>query len=272
MSPTDQSRFDELYQQHLIALKLAGKARKTIDAYGRAVRHLATFLDRCPDDVTKPELDAFFAHLVDARSWSAVKIDRNGIRFFFERVLGRKLPWIDLVQAPKVVSMPDVLTQDEIARILRATSRLDYRTFWFVNYSMGLRLGETLRLTVADIDAARHVVHIRNAKGNRDRFVVLPDTALAALRALWAIHRHPRLLFPGRAAPGGGAAPGVLDRGSLQKAFGRVVAQCGIRKHVSIHSLRHSYATHLIEAGLSLRAVQELLGHAHPNTTPATCA
>lgn len=125
-----------------------------------------------------------------------------------------------------------------------------------------MRLGEALNLTVADIDAARGQVHVRGGKGRKDRFVVLPSLTLGCLRRYWRDHRHPQLLFPGN-----GSSTGVMDRGSTQKAFARVVADCGIRKHVSIHSLRHAYATHLIEVGLNLRGVQELLGHACPQTT-----
>ena len=132
---------------------------------------------------------------------------------------------------------------------------------------MGLRLGETLRLTVADIDAAHMRLHVRNSKGNTDRFVILPDLALAVLRREWRRHRHPTLIFPGRPGPDNTPALGVMDKGTTQNAFARVVLDCGIRKHVSIHSLRHSYATHLIEAGLNLRGVQEQLGHASPDTT-----
>ena len=105
------------------------------------------------------------------------------------------------------------------------------------------------------------------AAARKDRFVYLPALTLTSLRGLWRRHRHPQWLFPGRLAVDGGPAPGVMDRGSTQKAFARVVADCGIRKHVSIHSLRHAYATHLIEAGLNLAGVQTLLGHAYPETT-----
>jgi integrase/recombinase XerD len=138
--------------------------------------------------------------------------------------------------------------------------------FWLTAYSLGLRLGESLRLRVGDIDSARHQVHVRAGKGRKDRFVVLPALTLICLRRYWRDHRHPEFLFPGTAF-GGMPAPGVMDRGSTQNAFSRVVADCGIRKQVSIHSLRHAYATHLIEVGLNLRGVQELLGHACSKTT-----
>jgi integrase/recombinase XerD len=124
-------------------------------------------------------------------------------------------------------------------------------------------LGEALNLRVGDIDAGRGQVHIRNGKGHKDRFIVLPALTLACLRRYWREHRHRELLFPGN----GSSGTSVMDRGSTQKAFARVIADCKINKDVSIHSLRHAYATHLIEVGLKLRGVQELLGHSCPKTT-----
>lgn len=267
MNATEQSRFDVLYQNHLTALTLQGKARKTIESYAFAVRRLAQHLDRCPDNLSSDELRDYFAALIQSHSWSAVKIDRNGIRFFHEHVLKAPMPWIDMIKPPRIQSLPDVLAREEIERIIRHTRVSRYQTFWLVAYSMGLRLGEALSLTIADIDSTRMLVHIRQGKGNKDRFVLLPELTLQVLRREWCRHRHPRWLFPGKAATGGGPAPGVMDRGTTQRAFAQAVRDSGVRKKVSIHSLRHSYATHLVEIGVNLRGVQELLGHACPNTT-----
>jgi len=267
MNEREKSRLDELYQKHVRALKLHGYADKTIEAYSLAVRRVAEQLDRCPDHLTREELETYFVDLVASHSWSTVKLDRNGLRFFYENVVGRELPWINLIKAPVIKSLPDVLTQQEIARIVLRTEERRFQTFWFVTYTLGLRLGETLHLEVGDIDGEQRRVHVRRGKGNRDRFVILPKLTLVALRRHWTSHRHPRLLFPGRVGGAGAPASGVMDRSTTQHAFKRVVADCGIHKHVSIHSLRHAYATHLIEAGLNLRAIQEQLGHANPTTT-----
>lgn len=267
MLATEKSRFDSLYQNHLTALKLRGHADKTIEAYGRAVRRLAERLDRCPSDVTKEKLNEHFAGLRESHAWATIKLDRNGIRFFFEEVLDKPLPWIDLIKAPKTQRLPDVLTQDEIARIIRTTRRFDFRCFWFVTYSMGLRLSESLNLEIGDIDAQRRYVHVRNSKGNKDRFVTLPTMTLAVLRKLWVSHKHLRLLFPDRPSCEGTPAPNVMSPSNVQKGFKRAVLDSRIHKRVSIHSLRHGYATHMIEAGLNLRAIQQQLGHACPKTT-----
>ena len=267
MKPKSQSRFDRLYDEHLRALKRHGKADKTIEAYGRAVRRLADFVDDCPDALSVDELNAYFEWLIDNRGWSTVKLDRNGIRFFYEEVLGKTMPWLDMIRPPKVQALPDVLSIEEIARLVAATRERRYRIFWLATYSMGLRLGETLALQVGDIDSQRMRVHVRLAKGKKDRFVILPTLTLQALRSWWREHRHPQWLFPGLLHSQAIPAPQVMDRGTTQRAFKRAAEDARIRKQVSIHSLRHSYATHLVEAGLNLRGVQDQLGHASPTTT-----
>jgi site-specific recombinase XerD len=126
MDPKEKSRFDTLYQKNLAALTRQGKADKTIDAYTRAVRRLADFVDRCPDNLSIDELKSFFSALINTHSWSTVKLDLNGLRFFYKHVINQELPWIDIVKPPKVQSMPDILTPDEIARIIHQTRK--YRT------------------------------------------------------------------------------------------------------------------------------------------------
>lgn len=267
MKPKAQARFDRLYDEHLRALKRHGKADKTIEAYGRAVRRLSDFINDCPDALSVDVLNAYFEWLIDNRGWSTVKLDRNGIRFFYEEVLGKTMPWLDMVRPPKVQALPDVLTVNEIARLIACTRERRFRIFWLATYSMGLRLGETLNLQISDIDSDRMRVHVRLGKGKKDRFVILPSLTLQALRSWWREHRHPRWLFPGRHHSETAPAAQVMDRGTTQRAFKRAAEDARIRKQVSIHSLRHSYATHLVEAGLNLRGVQDQLGHASPTTT-----
>ena len=138
-----------------------------------------------------------------------------------------------------------------------------YQSLFFILYTLGLRLGEGLRLTVADIDSAQQQVHIRDAKGGKDRLVPLPTLTLEVLRLHWQTHRHPSLLFPGL----GKHADKPMYRGGVQKALKRVCADCKINKRISPHSLRHCYATHLLQQGLDLRSLQMLLGHGSLNTT-----
>lgn len=232
MNASEQIRFDKLYKRHLRALKLRGLSDKTIDVYARAVRRIAQYYDCCPDRLTTEQLEVHFAELVKSHSWSTVKVDRNGLQFFYEHVLKRDWSWIHLIKAPKIQSLPDILTLAEVERLIGATCKLRYRVFLLTTYSMGLRLGETLALEVGDIDGERKQVHIRRGKGHKDRLVPLPDLTYQALRALWCKHRHPRLLFP---SPVGSSerirsATTPMDRGGAQAAMKAVVVHCGIKK------------------------------------------
>ncbi len=232
MISSEQTRFDSLYRRHLRALKLQGMSDSTIDVYARGVRRITQYYDCCPDRLTTEQLEAYFAELVESHSWSTVKVDRNGLQFFWKHVLKRDWSWIKIIKAPKIQSLPDILTLAEVEQLIGATRKLRYRVFLLATYSMGLRLGETLALEVGDIDAQRKQVHIRRGKGHKDRLVPLPDLTYQALRALWCKHRHPRLLFPN---PVGSPervrkAATHMDRGGSQAAMKAVVAQCGIKK------------------------------------------
>lgn len=186
MNKAQQKRFESLYQQHLNALKRQGKSKATIDAYSRAVRRITTFFDRCPDRLTTNDLKDYFTSLVKSHSWSTVKLDRNGLQFFYKHIINKQWQWIDIVKPPQVKSLPDILTPDEISLIINSTREIRYQTYILTVYSMGLRLGEALNLKVGDIDAKRHRLHVRCGKGRKDRFVTLPDRALLALRQYWS--------------------------------------------------------------------------------------
>ena len=268
MNKAQQKRFDSLYRKHVNALRRQGKADATIDAYARAIRRLGEFFD-CPVDVLNPEqLEGYFDALVKTHSWSTVKVDRNGLQFFFKHVLKRDWQWVDIVKPPEVKTLPDVLTLKEVERLINGTRELRYQTFILAAFSMGLRLGEALTLSVGDIDSERMRVHIRGAKGKKDRYVTLPGVTLEALRRYWATHRHPALLFPGgRTVEQRHQAKRVMDRGGLQKSFKTIVRSVGIHKAATVHTLRHSYGLALTDAGVSLRAVQEAMGHQDPRTT-----
>ena len=269
MHPTEQARFTPLYQQMLQALQLQGKRPKTVDAYARAVRRIADFFNRCPDNLSAQELKCYFASLVQSHSWSTVKLDRNGLQFFFRHVLDRQWQWIDIIKPPIVHTLPDILSRDETFQVINQVQQLRYRVFLFTLYSMGLRLGEGIRIEVGDIDSARARLHVRNAKGGKDRYVILPEATIAVLRRWWCFHRHPRLLFPSPAVGAGKMAEAStpMDRGGVQAAMKAAVAECGIQRKITVHSLRHGYATHLLELGVDLREIQSLLGHVRPETT-----
>jgi integrase len=232
MNQTELNRFNKLYQRHQRLLKLQGKSQKTIDAYSRSVRRIRDHFDCCPDELTLEQLETYFGELVDTHSWSTVKIDRNGLQFYWRYVLKRDWLWVNIIKPPKIYTIPDILSPVEIEQIIGATRKLRYRVFLLTTYSMGLRLEEALSLQVGDIDAGLKRVHIRRGKGHKDRLVPLPDLTLLALRALWNKHRHPYLIFPNAR----GSLETIqqvtthMDRGGAQNAMKVVVTECGIKK------------------------------------------
>lgn len=232
MKQKEVKRFEILYDRHLKKLKLQGKADKTIDAYSRAVRRVKDHFDCCPDALSIEQLEEYFVQLVEKYSWSTVKLDRLGLMFFWKHVLEKDWQWLNIVKAPKVKSIPDILTREEIARLIVATEKLRYRVFLFTTYSMGLRLEEALSLEVGDIDVGYKRVHIRRGKGHKDRLVPLPDRTLKALRILWKEHCHPRLLFPNYRGSQEAIlqATSHMNTGGTQQAMKAVVESCGIKK------------------------------------------
>ena len=232
MSAVATTIFDKNYQLLLKHLKLKGLQPKTIQAYSRAIRRVGDYFDYQIEHLTEADLMDYFTDLRETHSWSSVKLDLYGLKFYHEHVL--KTPWVapGLIKPPRSQRLPDIVTVEEAERIFLATQVLSYRVFFFTLYSLGLRLGEGLRLTVADIDGARARVHIRNAKGNKDRLVPLPRVTYELLRSFWRRHRNPVLLFPNRhgGLPGARTARTPLDRGGVQKALRAVVESCGLKK------------------------------------------
>lgn len=263
MNTPQAQRYNYLYEQHLINLSLQGKRPSTIDAYARAVRRITAFFDKAPDTLTTADLKQYFNSLIQTHSWSTIKLDRNGLQLFYRYTLDKQWEWLAIVKPPQVGRIPDILTPTQVSAIINKTKQLRYQVFFMTLYSMGLRLSEGLNLTIHDIDKSTMLVHIRNGKGGKDRMVPMPELTLLALRAYWKTHRHERLIFPGTQLKNN--TP--MDKGSVQKALKKVLSDCRIQKLISPHSLRHCFATHLLEQGLDLRSLQQLLGHASLNTT-----
>lgn len=233
MKASTEALFKKNYQLHLKHLKLKGLQPKTIEAYSRAIRRIGEFFNYKINNLSEQQLTDYFTDLLSTHSWSAVKLDMYGLKFFYQYVLRK--PWknINLIKSPRRAQrLPDIVTLEEAATLFSTTEKLSYRVFYFTLYSLGLRLGEGLRLQVGDIDAVRQRVHIRAAKGNKDRFVPLPDATLNVLRRFWSVHRNPDLLFPNRKAglQGSSSATTPLDRGGIQSTLRIVTQQCGIKK------------------------------------------
>ena len=231
--PADYSEpFATQYRAHLQHLQLKGLQPKTIDAYARAMRRIGAHFNFEVSALSPAQLSDYFTSMLTQHSWSGVKLDLYGLKFFTLHVLGQPWTMPGFIRAPKTSRLPDIVSIEQVQAIVDNTRCLSYRVFFFTLYSLGLRLGEGLALTVADVDADRMRVQVRNAKGNRDRLVPLPQATLALLRRFWSVHRHPRLLFPSRAAGQAGAhtASSPLDRGGVQRTLARVAQDIGLKK------------------------------------------
>ncbi|MEJ2559483.1 MAG: tyrosine-type recombinase/integrase [Anaerolineae bacterium] len=182
----------------------------------------------------------------------------------YEQTLHQEWPTLALVRPPRERRLPVVLSREEVHRILGCLRRSCYQACLSTIYSCGLRLQEGVHLRVSDIDSARMLIHVRG-KGNKDRYVPLPGRTLELLRAYWATHRHPVFIFPDRQDLI--SAKGPMSKRGVQYAFGAALKASGIRKRASVHTLRHSWATHLLEAGVNLRQLQVWLGHGSLSTT-----
>ncbi len=232
MTPSIESKYNHYYSQHCKHLKLQGLQPKTIEAYSRGIRRIAAYFNGHLDDLSQDQLLDYFHDLLDRLSWSAVKLDLYGLKFFYTHVLKRSWVEIPMIKPPRSTRIPNIISVDEAQQLFIATRRLSYRVFFFTIYSLGLRLGEGLRLQVGDIDASRQRVHIRNAKGNKDRLVPLPLKTLLVLRRFWSVHKHPVFLFPNRkrGLEFAHLAESPLDRGGIQVAMKAVVQEMRLKK------------------------------------------
>ena len=233
---------------------------------------MSEFYGKSPDQLSPEDIRQYCIHLKThkqvARQTSTQAI--CAIKLFWEKTLQR--PWpheLQLVRANPQFKLPVVLSAAEVRRLLACVPALDHRVCLITIYSCDLRLGEGLRLQVRDIDSERRLLHIRAGKGNQDRYVPLPERTLLLLRQLWKTHRHPALLFPAKGHSGLGAATATepMCRTTLQRAFRLALKASGVKKEAHIHTLRHSYATHLLEKGENLRQIQVNLGHKSPVVT-----
>jgi len=261
-----------LRQRMIEDMQLRGFSARTRECYVAGVRQLAEHYRRSPDLLTEEDLRQYFLYLANEKkvARATATIALCGIKFFYEQTLQRQWTTLKFVRPPREKKLPVVLSRDEVRRTLAEVRIPVYRACLTTIYACGLRLLEGAHLQVPDVDSGRMLLHI-HGKGKQDRYVPLPDPTLALLRAYWRTHRSPVWLFPAPTRHGlahslahGG---GPVTRSSLQSAFRRALRRTGLAKRAHVHTLRHSYATHLLEAGVNLRLIQENLGHRSARTT-----
>ncbi len=261
----------ELRKRMIECLQLRGLSERTQESYVRAVRQLAEHYHKSPDLITEEELRQYFLYLKNVKHYSrsTATIAICGIKFFFERTLEKDWTTFSLVRPAPEKKLPVILSVAEVRKVLSLIRLPRYRVCLSTIYSCGLRLQEGTNLHVADIDSARLMLHVRHGKGAKDRYVPLPTRTLELLRQYWKQHRNPRLRFPaeGRNHIDLAQATEPLSKSSVQDAFHAALKESGNHKRASVHTLRHSWATQLLEAGVNLRLIQEWLGHSSPATT-----
>ena len=264
--------FETVWHQKMVkALRVAGMGECTQETYVRTMRKLSEFYNKTPDKITEEELVDYFIHRQEVTEWSpaTMRICYSGIKFFFINVLKRKWHTLKLAKAKRERRLPAILSREEVRKFFSFVNTPHNYAYLQTVYSCGLRLQEGLFLEVSDIDGKRNMVHVHRGKGARHRYVPLPQVTYQLLRKYWLTHRNQRLIFPavGRGHNKGPVSKVPMSIEGVQGAFRRAKHEAGIQKRASIHTLRHSYATHLLEAGVNLRIIQKNLGHSNIETT-----
>lgn len=245
-------------------LRLRNYSHKTIKAYLSCLRSfIRYFRPRHPRELTEQDIRDFLLHLIEAKKLAPATVNQifNALRFLYVELY--KMPFvIGSIPRPRTEKhLPVVLSQEEVLKIFDAINNLKHRVLLMLIYSAGLRVGESVRLRIEDIDSTRKLIHLRSAKGKKDRYTLLSDSVLDKLREYYKAYKPKEYLFEGA-----NGRKHLAER-SVQSIFKDAVAKTGIRKRVSVHTLRHSFATHLLESGTDLRYIQEILGHSSSKTT-----
>lgn len=235
---------------------------KTVKSYIYYNRELLNFTSKSPSDINDIDIKNYLLHLAEERQSATSTLNQaiNALKFYYGTMLNKKFVY-EVKRPRKDRKLPVVLSKEEVAKILSSVDNLKHKAILILVYSAGLRVGEVVKLKPEDIDSERKLIHVKGSKGRKDRYTLLSAKALEILRGYWRKYKPEKWLFEG-------AKEGRhLSIRSVDKIFRNACKKAGIIKDVSVHTLRHSFATHLLEGGTDLRYIQELLGHAHSKTT-----
>lgn len=252
-----------LRERMLTDLRLRNYSPRTIECYTQCVARFARHFGRSPADLGPEQIRTYQQHLVETKhaSWTLINQTVCALRFLYSVTLQRPttIAFIRFPRQPK--RLPVILSRAEVARFLTAVAHPKHRAVLMTMYAAGVRLSEALHLRVTDVDSARPCLRVAQGKGQQDRYTLLPPTLLAALRSYWRLSRPTPWLFPGR------RPDQPLTLTAIQRRCAPPARRAGLTKAVSTHTMRHCFATHLLEAGVDLRTIQLLLGHRHLETT-----
>ena len=253
-------------------LVLAGRSEETQKSYLREMKKMAAYLSASPDSISEDDLRKYILYIKNDLQLdpNSLKVTHAALKFFYRNTCVRDWATLSKLKVQNQLKLPTVLAIDETHLLINTIQKPTFQCFFWTVYSLGLRMQETLHLQVRDIDSKRMLVHVRRGKGSKDRFVPLPLRTLEMLRAHWVTHRNPQWIFPceGRNHKQAPTATAPMSESSAQLCIRKVVKQLGWdQRRISTHTLRHCYATHLLEAGVNLRQIQKYLGHKYLTTT-----
>jgi len=243
---------------------LVGLAQSTQDRYLYVVTHLQKYYDKSPDKLSEEEIRGYLLYLLNDKKFSpnSYNVHIYALRFFYCVTLRQPLRKLDLPRTKVTYKLPDILNSDEVQEIIKATDNIKYRTLLITIYGTGLRMSEALNLRMKDIDSHRMTLHIRNAKGGKDRYVILSPVVHQALQRYWKACRFVDYVFPSK-----NNQHKPLTSNSVSRVFKSSKARAGVTKKGGVHSFRTAFATHLLESGADIFAIKELLGHASIQST-----
>lgn len=262
-------KINNWYKEFTNKLELTGLSPRTVDVYSRAVKQLQDHYSKNPKKITELEVQEYLLYRKNTSKWAKPTLNTAlcGIRYYYQMMLDVNWKLFKIAKFGRENKLPTVLTKEEVDRLLSCVRPFNNYVYLVLVYTCGLRLSEALNIEVSDIDRARMTIHIHRGKGAKDRLIPLPSKTLKLLERYWKTHRHSRFLFPRtqtnkQGAPINNLAVDTVNKGCAQHAMRQAVKRAKInKKGVSVHTLRHSYATHLLESGVNLRYIQIYLGH-----------
>jgi site-specific recombinase XerD len=254
---------DDLIKKMTVEIQLRGLSESTLTEYSKCVRIFEGFCGKSAAEATENEIKAFLHHLIAEKKLASTSVNlfNSALRFLYQKTLKREWNPENLPRLKKPKKLPNVLTKEEIHLLFDVTDNLKHKCVLMTVYGSGLRLSEITGLKITDIDSRNMRIFIRQGKGKKDRYAILSQKSLETMREYWKVYKPKDWLFEGREK----GTP--LTRRSIQDLFYNAVRKAGIMKDVSLHSMRHSFATHMLEANVNLFHIKQLLGHADISTT-----